>query len=181
MQELRVVVLFGLSVCPIGIGAQSPSAPAMPTVTFYANGTFVGGLVPGSRSVPFQGCIFDGQQEVGCATWGEFMSVQMTPGVHVFSASLSSKHPAGNSQLTMTLEPAKNYFVRAVEEDHPFRHVVGSSQGRLDVVNCEVAHDETRKFAWIRDGKWKPVPNKNMGPLFKQAALADMPVCPSTP
>jgi len=153
----------------------------MATVTFYAHGTFAGGLVPGSRSMPFQGCIFDGQQEVGCATWGEFMSVQMTPGVHVFSASLSSRHPAGNSQLTMTLESGKNYFVRAVEEDHPLRYVVGDVVGRIDVVSCEVAHDETRKFAFIRDRKWKLVPEKNMGPLFRQARLPEMPACASTP
>ena len=168
----KLVVFAMNSCCAMLPGQTAPVAPAA-VVTFYAGGSLLKTALPTTKSAVFSGCIFDGQLMVGCITHLGFVAVRATPGAHVFSASLSSKHPAKNSHLEMTLEPGRNYFVRAVGEVSAFKHVVGARQGRLDLVSCDIAHDETRNSS--------PMEDKQLGPAYKAAALPDIPACTATP
>ena len=86
------------------------------TVTFYSGGSIWKTGLPGVKSGVFQGCIFEKEQQLACLRWREYAVVEFTPGVHVFSASLSSKHGAENSQTPILLEAGKSYYLRAENE-----------------------------------------------------------------
>jgi len=87
------------------------------TITFYAPGSMWKGLgaqeitVGTYNRVTFAGSVFDGDERMGWLRHGHFVSFQVTPGHHIFSASYSSKHPANNATLPLDVEAGKNYFV----------------------------------------------------------------------
>jgi hypothetical protein len=149
------------------------NAPAAAIVTIYSGGNLANMLLPSSKGQVFSGCVFDGDEMVGCISHLGFITVKMTPGPHTLSASLSSRHPAKNSQLEVTLETGKNYYLRAEEESAAFKNVVGSRKGRLEVVTCEVANSDTQKYQSMEE--------KQLGPAYKGLSQPDMPVCATTP
>jgi hypothetical protein len=155
------------------VQAQSATNASSASVTFYSGGSLLKTGLPETKSAVFEGCIFDADQSLGCISYRGFMTVTVTPGKHVFSASLSSRHPAKNSQMEITLEAGKNYYVRAVGENSAFKHVIGSRQGQLEVVNCQVAHDETKDSGEVKE--------KSMSPYHKKPVLSEIPPCASTP
>src|SRR5580692_7967625 len=106
------------------------------TVTFYAGGQVSKLLLPASKTAVFGGYIFDDQKAITAIWRSHYITVRLPAGPHVFSASTNSKHPAKNSQLPLTLEADKSYFVRAETEVNGIV-VVASEKGRLDVVPCE--------------------------------------------
>ncbi len=143
--------------------AQATKDVTPATITFYAGGTL-------AKNAVFTGCIFDGEQMLGCVTHQTFVTVKIAPGQHVFSASLSERHAAKNSQTEMALESGKNYYVRAVTEKDEFKDVIGRIKGRLEIVSCEVAHNETTKAAVMGDDQ--------LGKTYQTKGLPDMPACP---
>jgi hypothetical protein len=131
------------------------------TVTFYSGGSILRGIAPGTHSDVFQGCIFEQDTQLTCITWRRYAVVKLAPGLHVFSASLSEKHGADNSQTPLLLEAGKSYYLRATDKHvrievvpvpigmgvvtvpttlHPVR-------GFLDVVSCDMAAKDTADFA----------------------------------
>ncbi len=108
-------------------------------VTFYNKGSIALGSIPGTKHNLFVGTVFDGQQSLGYLRFHRFMTMRFPAGQHVFSASSSDKHPAENSQLILTLEEGKNYFIRAQSEAHMVK-----DKGRLDLITCEVAHADLK-------------------------------------
>jgi len=165
MHNAGICATVAITVCNILATGQNVIREAPTTITFYSGGSLMKTALPETKSATFSGCIFDDQKLLGCITFRGFITVSVSPGKHTFSASLSSHHPAKNSQLEMTMEPGKNYYVRAVEEKYYFRHVLGSAQGRLDVVSCQVAHEETKDSGEMTENNektWqrKPVPTE---------------------
>jgi hypothetical protein len=156
-----------------GAAGWGESAPDAAVVTIYSGGSLANTLLPSSKGQVFSGCIFDGDQMVGCISHLGFITVEMTPGPHTLSASLSSRHPAKNSQLDITFEPGKNYFLRAEEESAAFQNVIGSHKGRVEIVSCEVARADTSKYHSMEA--------KQLGPTYKGLSQPDMPSCPATP
>jgi hypothetical protein len=143
LRKTTVPILFlclGLS-----LSTSSPAAPNDATVTFYSGGSLPQTGLPGSKHGVFaHGAIFDGEQRLAVLRRRKFVTIRFAPGEHIFSASYSGKHPATNSHLSLTLEPEKNYFVRAESESKGIV-VVEFQKGRLDSVGCEDAHAELTK------------------------------------
>jgi len=110
-------------------------------VTFYSNGSSLNGGLPVVNHAAFNGAIFDGDQRLAILHHRHFLILHLAVGPHTFSASLSSKHPAANSQLTVDLQPNAQYFIRV---DRAARGImlVQTERGHLDLVTCVVAHSE---------------------------------------
>jgi len=169
--EMICLAVIMAAYSTVAAGQDAPKETPT-TVTFYSGGSLLKTALPQTNSATFEGCIFDGEQSLGCISYRGFMTVTVTAGKHLFSASLSSHHPAKNSQLEMTLEPGKNYYVRAVAEISAFKYVIGAMQGRLDTVSCQVAHDETKNSGEVKESK--------MTPWHKKPAPAEVPPCSPT-
>jgi hypothetical protein len=134
------VVLFGCSV----LSATAQDAQ----VTFYSSGSFYGNFSPDSKHSAFVGYVFDGDKKIGFVQVKHFLTFRLPPGPHVFSASLSDKHPATNSQLALDLFTGTRYFVR-VQEETKAAVLLGigiSGKGRLDAVDCQTAQEEAAKM-----------------------------------
>jgi hypothetical protein len=155
MHNAAIYTTVAIALCNMLVAGKNVTQETPTTITFYSGGSLMKTALPETESATFSGCIFDEQKLLGCITFRGFITLSVAPGKHTFSASLSSRHPAKNSQLEMTMEPGKNYYVRAVEEKYAFHHVLGSSQGRLDVVSCQVAHDETKDSGKMTENKQK--------------------------
>ena len=127
-------------------GAESTEA----TVTFYSAGSLLHSALPFTTTHVFQGCIFEGDKNLACITWLRYAVVKLAPGLHVFSASLSERHGAANSQTTLVLEAGKSYFLRTIDKhkvDWVVPTTLHSDKGFLEAVSCEVAAEETADFA----------------------------------
>jgi hypothetical protein len=111
-------------------------------VTFYSGGSYWVTGLPGDKHGNFFGAIFDGQERIAVLRRGRFFTMHMRPGQHVFSGSLSGKHPAKNSQLALDLLENGQYFIRA-ESDARGIGVVDSTKGILTPVSCQIAEQET--------------------------------------
>ncbi len=120
------------------------------TVTFYSGGTFLHTALPFTSRHVFMGCIFEQKTELACITWRRYAVVKLAPGIHIFSASLSEKHGAENSQTALLVEAGKSYYLRTTDE-HKVESVVPTTlhpdKGFLEVVSCEVAEKETADSA----------------------------------
>lgn len=150
-------------------GTQRATAPAdniaphessEATVTFYSGGSILHGILPFTNSDVFDGCIFEQDIKLACITWRRYAVVKLAPGVHVFSASLSERHGAKNSQTPLLLEAGKVYFLRAKDKHVKIDAIpvpigmgfvvpttLHPNKGFLDVVSCDVAAKETADFA----------------------------------
>lgn len=169
-----------------------PETTADAVVTFYGSGDLWKSYVPGTKTTLFQGCIFDGEEKVGCLTFLGFLSVRLSPGVHIFSASLHDNHSVANSQMPVLLEAGKNYYLRAIQEHTrlagipvilpvpipvplvpiqviPIPAPALPRRGRLDVVACDVAHKEAASK--------RPMPSRFMGKGMSGKELQKMPEC----
>ena len=157
------------------------------TVTFYSGGTLLHGILPGTNSDIFDGCIFDQNTKLACVTWRRYAVVKLPPGTHVFSASLSQKHGAENSQTTVMLEAGKKYYLRAKVQHVKVDAVpvpvgagvaivpttVHPNKGFLDEVSCDVAAKETADSA--------PAGVRIAGKDWAHRPRDGAPACPAAP
>ncbi len=103
------LLFFVMSVCIPVACAQDAQ------VTFYSNGSALRGGLPVVNHGAFTGGIFDGDQRLVMLHHRHFFTLHLAVGPHTFSASLSGKHPAANSQLVLDLKPDEQYFIRQTE------------------------------------------------------------------
>jgi hypothetical protein len=87
-----------------------------------------------------------------------FLTFRLPAGPHVLSASLSDKHPATNSHLSLDLAEGARYFVR-IQEETKGAMGVDISKGRLDAIDCRAAQKDAANMKpsatkWIADD-WK--------------------------
>jgi hypothetical protein len=141
----------------VPVHQQRPEA----TVTFYSGGTLLHGILPGAHTDIFEGCVFEQNAKLACITWRRYAVVKLAPGMHVFSASLSDKHGADNSQTPLLLEVGKSYYLRAKDKHVKIDAVpvpigmgavvvpttLHPDKGFLAVVSCDVAAKDTADFA----------------------------------
>ncbi len=158
-----------LSICP---SAQAQDA----TVVFYAHGSFWKSGLPGSNHGIFFGNIFDGTHRLFkfrdsfFAKNDRMLIFHLAPGPHAFSASYSS-YPPKKPQVELTLEPGKNYFMRALSESRGVIEIEWE-RGHLDRVACDVAQRETENV--------KVLPTKTVAPDAVASLSTDQsfPACP---
>jgi hypothetical protein len=167
------ILAMGLGLCGQAGFAQSGAETQDPTVTFYGGGHLFDIPIVGTKSQVFYGSIFDNGNLVATVSYRGFVVVRLRPGKHVFSASLSAHHPAENSQLPMTLVAGKDYFVRGEIErkgDAFFNPLdFHPNKGRLDVVPCGTAHEETKRSRFMGQ--------KYVAGLYKAQVVLDIPAC----
>ncbi len=141
-----VLSMFYLATLLMPVAAEGQAA----TVTFYTNGSHLTSGLPGSKNGIYYGGVFDGNQLLFRFRDGlfvkfhRFITLSVPPGLHTFSASFG-KHPAKNSQLRLSLDAGRQYYVRARSESSGIL-VVEIEKGQLDVVSCAVAHEEASKL-----------------------------------
>jgi hypothetical protein len=135
---MRTLTLLLTAILIIPVSAAPPHDAV---VTIYSNGNIFTTGAPYANHAAFLGRIFDGKQPVGFVQPGHFLTLHLSPGPHVFSASLNTKHPAANSQLPLDLADGRMYFIR-VQEESRGALFMGSETGRLELVTCQIAHQE---------------------------------------
>ena len=186
---VAIALLIDVGRASVQAGAGTERASGEQTgeaiVTFYSAGSWWKLLDVGREHGIFHGCIYEVKQEVACLQFPGFVSLRLPVGVHVFSASLSERHGATNSQTPVLLEAGAHYFLRAEVNTKkfavvpvlipPFGGAVPTTlhprRGRLDVVTCEVAHQETANA--------RPMPPKYIDKSLQGSMLDDMPACPA--
>jgi hypothetical protein len=137
-----------------------PASAQEATVVFYAHGSALTSGLPGSNRGIFYGSIFDGNHRLLNFREGFFVKnnrmliFHLAPGLHIFSASYG-KHPSKKSQVALTLEPGKNYFLRAQSESRGVVEIEWE-RGRLDLVSCDVAQRETANAKILQKKKVSP-------------------------
>ena len=177
--------------------AQTVTAPGVDktddrqeaTVTFYSGGSIFHGVLPFTNNDVFQGCIFELKAQLACISWRRYAVVKLPPGMHVFSASLSDKHGAVNSQTPLLLEAGKTYYLRTTDKHVKISAVpvpigmvpvvvpttLHPVKGFLELVSCEVAAKDTADFApagaRIADKDWARRP-RNGAPTCPAAIKA---------
>ncbi|MGB7549645.1 MAG: hypothetical protein WBM14_18065 [Terracidiphilus sp.] len=135
MRSLTVLLTAMLTI-PISAAPRHAAG-----VTFYSDGNVITTGAPYANHAAFLGWLFDGKKPIGFIQPKHFLTLHLSPGPHKFSASLSTKHPAENSQLPIDLAEGGMYFIR-VQEESRGALFMGSEKGRLNLVTCEVAHQE---------------------------------------
>lgn len=135
-----------------GTVASAPGSSNQPedaTVTFYSGGRILSTLSPFSGERVFQGCVFEGDVRLTCLSWLRYAVVPLRPGAHTFSASLSTRHGALNSQLPVVLEAGRKYYLRVATEhkNDVVPTTLHSDRGFLELVSCETAVKDTADFA----------------------------------
>lgn len=121
----------------------SATAPKDAEITFYSNGSVLASNTPYANHAAFLGWLFDDNQRIALIQPKHYVTLHVSPGPHVFSASFS-KHPAKNSQLSLDLTEGGKYFVRVQAEWRGIL-VLETRKGRLDLVDCQIALQETAK------------------------------------
>jgi len=146
-----------------------PSASAQDaTVVFYAHGSVLTSGLPGSNRGIFYGNIFDGNRRLFKFRDGFFVKnnrmliFNLAPGPHIFSASYG-KHPSKKSQVVLTLESDKNYFLRAQSESRGVVEIEWE-RGRLDPVSCDVAQRETENAKILQQKSVSPDAMASLSP-----------------
>jgi hypothetical protein len=171
-RTLSVLLLIAtLSMLPGLSHAQTRAPQAQDAeVTFYSNGSLGALLMPKTKHAAFAGYIFDGENRLFTTWHDRFVTLRLPPGVHMFSASYSHKHPARNSQFSLNLVAGQSYFIRA-EAEVKGVVILQFQKGRLDVVSCQTAHHDA--------GQDKPVQTKHIAPGARSevVALTSMPPC----
>jgi len=121
-----------------------PSLAQDPEITFYSVGSTSTQNTPHANHAVFRGALFDGKQKIGLIRPNQFLTITLSPGPHTFSASMSARHPAENSQLSLVLKTGEKYFVRVQTEWRGIM-LVEKVKGRLDVTTCQNAIGEASK------------------------------------
>jgi hypothetical protein len=140
-------------------------------VTFYSAGSLWAYAKPVTDGAAFAGYVYDGRERLAFLHPQRFFTLRLPAGPHVFSASLSGKHPADNSSLPVTLVEGKSYFVRSLLDLRGVV-VISTSKGHLDEVTCDVAHHEAERSRALEERyvskSWRD----------KVVATASLPNCP---
>jgi hypothetical protein len=132
----NAMLLMAMLILP---SITSPAQTA--EVTFFSNGSKLTPNAPHANHAVFDGWLFDGNQPIGFVQPKHFLTLRLSTGPHIFSASFSAKHPAENSKLQIDLAEGGRYFVR-VQAEWRGVLVLESRKGRLDVVTCQIAQLE---------------------------------------
>jgi hypothetical protein len=130
--------IFLLAV-PLLSQTVTPAAPKA-QVTFYSSGSFLKAALPGYKYGDFAGRIFDEYDQLAMIRPGRFITFNLDPGPHTFSAnSWISPRPEGGGHLTVDLVANHHYYVGTYTETTPLLVI---STFRLEQRTCQQAIKE---------------------------------------
>jgi hypothetical protein len=130
--------IFLLAKPSISQTVTSPEPKAQ--VTIYSSGNFLKAAMPGYKYGDFIGRIFDEYDQLAYLRPGYFVTFDLDPGPHTFSANtwLSSR-PEGGGHLTIDLVANHHYYVGTYTETTPLLVI---SAFRLEQRTCQQAIDD---------------------------------------
>jgi hypothetical protein len=117
MRSSALLQFLGLTLCLAwtirSLGAQSTTAAApQALVTFYSNGNFLKSTLPGYKYGKFSGRIMDEYDQLAMLTPGHFVTFNLDPGPHTFSAnSWLIARPETGGHLEINLAAGQHYFI----------------------------------------------------------------------
>lgn len=163
---LSILPLFFFIVLPAP-SQNTSEPPSRALVTFYSNHvTILGGTV-GHRWGAFKGRLFDHDNQLTFMEPGRFITFQVSPGVHVFTAnSWMSRHANHGKHVTVDVSAGRRYFIET-----------GSFAGEpvfgIRFVNCQFARSEGASL--------KPLEAVHIRPAGKSIAVFEtsFPSCPT--
>jgi hypothetical protein len=156
---MKFLVRFLLVITPL----TSVCLAQTGTVTFYsaalpAKDVLKDVAIP-VGNMPFYGWLFDGNEKLAHARIGRFMTFQLTPGPHSFSASYRSSRP-GSATARIDIQVDHHYCVRLSTRYVNYYVVpISSVAGRIDQVPCQQAFQEA--------GTTKPLEAKRVEPAVR--------------
>jgi hypothetical protein len=171
MLSLVSLRFLGLVVCLMSVH-QSLLAQGTPAtaaqVTFYSTGSFLKAAAPGYKYGKFVGRIMDEYDQLAMLTPGHFVTFNLDPGKHTFSAnSWMIPRPEGGGHLEIDLVAGKHYYVGAYLES-----LVLISTFRMEQRTCEQAQQDNKNS--------KPLDRKHLRDYGLARVLAEtsFPTCP---
>lgn len=126
--------------CTFSTAAQAQDAE----VTFYNAGDLLSAGLPFMVSGDCRCYIYRDEERLAYFMPGRFLTFQIAPGSYIFSASYSEKHPAKNSQLSLSLVAGGKYFISIESVSRGF--MVDFPRGRLVTVSCQTAHEHLPSY-----------------------------------
>jgi hypothetical protein len=165
MRTQSVILLATLAVP--ALAAPPPDAE----VIFYNGSLAALSAAPLAKHAAFVGWLYDGNHLIGFVQPKRFLMLHLSPGLHKFSASMSTKHPAENSVLSLDLSEGERYFIR-VQDNSGFLSVL-PNKGRLDLVGCQIAVQELPNA--------RPTNLKKIEPAMRDKVSTASSLSPCTP
>lgn len=132
-----------IAICFLPVSAalaqRDPTSGSNAQVTFYSHRvTLLGGLV-GHSPAAFKGRLFDADEQLAFIEPGHFVTFEMTPGNHVFTAaSWMAMHAKGGSPTAIDLAADQQYFL----EVQVLKVGLGGTRTLVKEVTCEAAKQD---------------------------------------
>jgi hypothetical protein len=140
-------------------------------VTIYSSANYYKNGLPGVKHAGFVGIIFVDHLQFTILGPHHFISFRLTPGRHVITASLSSKHSEAGKPLEVDVAANQHYFVRTTIETpkNPFSIAF---VGIAEQVGCPIAQKEASQT--------RPEKSKNVKPDGAPYVISEIvfPQCP---
>jgi hypothetical protein len=132
---------IGIFLLVVPIFSQTVTATAPKAqVTFYSSGSFLKTAIPGYKYGDFAGRIFDEYDQLAMIRSGNFITFNLDPGPHTFSANTwMSPRPDGGGHLTVDLVANQHYYIGTYTETTPLLVI---SAFRLEQRTCEQALED---------------------------------------
>lgn len=135
---IGISLLLSISTSTLSQTVTPPAPKAQ--VTFYSSGSFLKADIPGYQYGAFVGRIFDEYDQLAMMRPGYFITFNLDPGPHTFSAnSWMSPRPEGGGHLTVDLVANRHYYVGTYTENTPLLVI---STFRLEQRTCQQADDD---------------------------------------
>ena len=110
----RVIVTTLISVLPATAQTASSALPQA-QVTFYSHGVTALGGLPGHNPGAFKGRIFDEDHQLAFMEPGHFVTFNLAPGLHTFSATWwTAKHAKSGAHVLLNLVADQQYFIETM-------------------------------------------------------------------
>ena len=176
MTRLSRIALYLLLGLPTGIPvlAQDKSVGApQAQVTFYSTGSFWKAARPGYKYGTFAGLIFDDKHRLANITPGHFITFDLAPGPHIFSANYwVGQNPKGGAHLKVDLVANQHYYIGTYFKTTSLLII---STPRIEQSTCQDAQKDAASA--------KPLESKHLEQEGIPLALSEtsFPRCPVEP
>jgi hypothetical protein len=164
--------------------AQQPASPpqtAEATVVVFTPGSHWRGtgeqfekLLFGTANEMSMGEFFDGKTRIAYLTHSRYLVLRLPSGPHIFSASMSKKHPDRKQTMTVDLKPdSVNFFALTATLKNWGLGQVVTQTAHLATATCEEFEADHQ------DNHSQAVETKHVTDAFRQSVndIADLPQC----
>jgi hypothetical protein len=134
-------VAFSIFVFAHAAWTQSKTVgPPQVQVTFYSSGSFLKAAIPGYKYGNFAGRIMDEYDQLAMLTPGHFITFELDPGPHTFSANTwMLPRPEGGGHLTIDLVAGQHYYIGTY-----LQSLVLVSNFRIEQRTCQEAQQDNK-------------------------------------